>query len=74
VDTLQLTSPPTAAAGITVKMIGMVNSHSICPVSDLPINPASEDNRTIARLVPIAILVGICTYDVIRGIKIKDPP
>ena len=55
----RLTWLPRRAAGITVSAIGMVISQVIWPVVALPINPAIDESKTIARLLPIAILVGI---------------
>ena len=48
--TLRLKRLPACAAGITVKAIGIAKSHSICPVTTLPINPAKDENKTIDRL------------------------
>ena len=72
--TLWLTNPPRKAAGITVKIIGMDKSHWICPVKALPVNAAAVDKSIMARLLPTAIRVGMWTYDVIRGMRIKEPP
>jgi len=72
--TLWLTNPPREAAGITVKIIGIDNSHSICPVNALPVNAAAVDKSTMARLLPTAMRVGMWTKDVISGMRIKEPP
>jgi hypothetical protein len=40
----------------------------------LPINPAMDESNTIARLLPMAILVGIRTNEVISGMRMNDPP
>jgi hypothetical protein len=59
--TFLLARLPIKVAGIVAMRIGTVNHHSICPLMAFPRKPADVDRVTIARLLPIAILVGICT-------------
>ena len=67
-ETRRLNRLPIRDAGITV-----IN-HSIWPVVALPINPAVAERSTMARLLPMAILVRIWTKEVISGMRINDPP
>ena len=71
---LRLAKLPSLAAGMTVSNKGIVKVHSICPVNVLPNKTATEERKTMARLVAIAIRVGIWTKEVINGIKMNDPP
>lgn len=60
-ETFELMYPPKKEKGIAVRMIGSVINHCICPVAALEIKAAKDDSITIAKLLPIAILVGILT-------------